>query len=1099
MNDETEDFLGELRLGKRLIKTGQVAARGLVVVLGLMFLIPGRALDLIGPVAAVATLLASALLGMTLLSILELLGGSSERGGTYTLIHETLGGLGGFFAGWSILAGYVALTAAFLRATTSHLALLFTELEPAAPYLALGLLISLLLIQLFRLLPGRDLTWPAILILLVVLVIVLLDVLLRADLQLARASSTFVLSDFMHAVALMAVSYAAIEAILALRRHVRDPARHLPRGLLATLLVGGLLFVLIQFVASRVPEQISHVESAGLINALGSASLLPGWLVFILAIVGLMFAASGCFKTGARQLNALSRQGALPERLRQIRPPFRVQPLLFGPLFIFTAPLVLWAPTRWLMDVSACLFLVPMLLINLAAIHSRRSEPERRRSFNVPFYPLVPSVALAIGGALLFALPISGILGGGVWLLLGLVIYLTYGRVHLMKAQAGVLVFGREPGYEKPEGAWRILVPLSAGVERALMLDLATSLARQTDGEVIALQVIPIADPLAIEEGRRIARERNTLFQWSTRVAEGSGVPTFPITRLARSVSEGILDTADEEQCDLILLSWSIRSARQGVRMGRVLEPVVQRAPCDVAVVAFHPDRLTKVEGRPAITEEMDGARRAALRVERILVPTAGGPHAPLATRLALLLAREREATISSVYVADPDASQDELAEGRARIQQTFATMGEQMAGLPGGDGKQSGLNTVHLESRVVTAESIVEGITQAGAESDLVFIGASEESLIDQVLFGTIPEQVARACPSPVVMVKRFRGLRRFWLQRAWDALFGALPTLSRQEQVDVYKQVRRGARPDVDYFIMIGLSAVIATYGLLQDSGAVIIGAMLVAPLFTPILALSLAIVRGDIRLLRLAVESALKGIALAIGISILLTALSPLRGVTHEVTARMHPNLFDLAVALASGVAGAYAVARKDVAAALPGVAIAAALVPPLSVIGIGLAIGEPGIAGGGSVLLITNLIAITLAGSVTLLLLGFRPTARAKREARLRLGLVISLVLFTMITISLGVVFVRSVQESRIHQKIDQVLAHEFGATHDFEIAGFVFEVQDDQVDVSVTVYARHPVSAALAETARDRLTEALGRPVHLNLMSIPVMDLELPAP
>ena len=1094
MNDVTKDFLGELRLGKQLSTTGQVAARGLVVVLGLMFLVPDRVLDLVGPVATVATLLASVLLGLTLLSILELLGGSSERGGTYTLIHETLGRLGGFFAGWSILAGYVALTAACLRAMISHLTLLFIELRLIAPYLALGILFSLLLIQLFRLLPGRDLIWPAILILLVVLVIVLLGVLMRVDMRLERASTTVASSDLMRAVGLMVVSYAAIEAILTLRRHARDPARHLPIGLLATLLVGGLLFVLIQLVASRVPEPIGHVESTDLVSALG----VPGWLV-CLAVVGLMLAANGCFTSGARQLNALSRQGALPERLRQIRPPFRAQPLLFGSLFIFTAPLVIWAPTRWLVDVSACLFLVPVLLLNLAAIHSRRSEPERRRLFIVPFYPLVPGVAFAFGGALLFALPIPGILGGGAWLLLGLVIYLTYGRAHLKEAQEGVLVFGREPGYKKPEGVWRILVPLSAGVERHLMLDLATSLARQTDGEVIALQVIPIADPLAIEEGRRIARERNTLFQWSTRVVERSGVPTFPITRLARSVSEGILGTADEEQCDLILLSWSIRSERQGVRMGRVLEPVVQRAPCDVAVVAFHPDRLTKIEVQLAAKEELGGVRRTGRRVERILVPTAGGPHAPLATRLALLLAREYKATISSVYVVDPDASQDELAEGRARIQQTLTTMGEQLVGLPGGDGQPTGLETVSLESRVVAAESIVEGITQAGAESDLVFIGASEERLIDQVLFGNIPEKVARACPSPVVMVKRFRGLRRFWLQRAWDALYGMLPTLSRQEQVAVYKQVRRGARPDVDFFIMMGLSAVIATYGLLQNSSAVIIGAMLVAPLFTPILALSLSIVRGDIRLLRLAVESALKGIALAIGLSILLTALSPLRSVTREIVARTHPNLFDLAVALASGIAGAYAVARKDVASALPGVAIAAALVPPLGVIGVGLAVGDPGIAWGGSVLFITNLIAITLAGSVTLLLLGFRPTARAKREARLRLGLVVSLVLFIVITISLGVVFVRSAQESRIHQKIDQVLAHEFGTTSDFEIAGFVFEVQDDQVDVSATVYARRPVSAELAETTRDRLTEALGYPVHLNLMSIPVVDLELPAP
>jgi uncharacterized hydrophobic protein (TIGR00271 family) len=407
-------------------------------------------------------------------------------------------------------------------------------------------------------------------------------------------------------------------------------------------------------------------------------------------------------------------------------------------------------------------------------------------------------------------------------------------------------------------------------------------------------------------------------------------------------------------------------------------------------------------------------------------------------------------------------------------------------------------MEAIPIESRVVTAESVVDGIAQAGAECDLVFLGASEESLIDQVLFGIIPEQVAKVCPSPVIMVKRFRGLSRFWLQRVWNTLFETLPTLSRVEQVSIYKQVQSGARPDVDFFVMIGLSAIIATYGLLQDSSAVIIGAMLVAPLFTPILALSLGIVRGDIRLLRLAVESTLKGVALAIGLAIFLTAISPLRTVTHEIAARTHPNLFDLAVALASGAAGAYAVARKDVATALPGVAIAAALVPPLGVVGIGLAIGDPSIAGGGGLLFITNLIAITLVSSITLLLLGFRPTARAERE-RLRFGLVASLVLLTIIAIPMAVVFVDSVQESRVRHMIDEVLTQQLGNKSDIELGDFSFEVQDNRVEVTITVYARQTISEQLAMTVRDQLANVLNRPTQLHIMSIPIMDVKVPVP
>jgi uncharacterized hydrophobic protein (TIGR00271 family) len=1093
MKHEIDDFLGELRLGKQLTTTRQVAARGLIVILGLVLLVLGRTLDLIGPAAAVSTLLAVIVLGLTLLNIYELLGGSSDRGGTYTLIHETLGGLGGFFVGWSILAGSGALTAAFTRAAADRIAQLFMVKASAVPYLALGLFVALVLIQLFRLLPRRELLWPATLILFLALCIVFMGVLRRVGIISGRGPSTIAMGGFLRAAAWVAVIYAAIEAILASRRQIRNPARDLPRGLSSALLVGGVLFAVMQVLISGISTPVVNEQGTGLIEAIGKVGALSGWAVNATAFASLLLAANVCLMTGIRQLHALARQGAFPDSLRRLRLPFRVPPYLFGLLFVITAPLVFWAPVSWLMDLAAVFFLVPVILINLAAISSRRLEPERRRSYIVPFYPLVPSVALFISAALLFALPLPGILGAVAWLVLGSGFYLAYSRMHLMEAKEGVLVFGREPEREKRGGGWRILVPLSAGAERHLVLTLATSLARQTDGEVVPLQVIPIADPLAIEEGRRLAKERNTLFQWSTRMAERSGVPTFPITRLARSVSEGILETADEEQCDLILLSWSIRSARQGVSMGQVLDPVVRRAPCDVAVVGFHPDRLLAGKG------EANAEGGLPLPVKSVLVPTAGGPHAPLATRLALLLAHEYGATASAVYVADPEATQEELAEGQSRIRHTLETMRAQMADLSEKDGRKVGLDAIPLESRVIKAGSVVEGIAQAGAESDLVFIGASEESLIDQVLFGTVPEQVARASPSPVVMVKRFRGLHRFWLQRAWDALFGALPTLSRSEQVTIYRQVRRGVRPDADFFVMIGLSAIIATYGLLQDSTAVIIGAMLVAPLFTPILAFSLAIVQGDIRLLRLAVESALKGIAVAIGLAVLLTGLSPLRSVTHEIVARTHPNLFDLAVALASGAAGAYAIARKDVAASLPGVAIAAALVPPLGVAGIGLAMGDPRIAWGGSLLFMTNLIAITLSGSVTLILLGFRPTARAEREARLRLGLVASLVLLTAITIPLAVVFVRSVNESRVRQTIDQVLTQNLETHSDFQLAGFEFRDQGDQVEITATIYAHGPGSEGLAVELREELARGLGRSVNLRLMSIAVNQIDLANP
>jgi uncharacterized hydrophobic protein (TIGR00271 family) len=392
-----------------------------------------------------------------------------------------------------------------------------------------------------------------------------------------------------------------------------------------------------------------------------------------------------------------------------------------------------------------------------------------------------------------------------------------------------------------------------------------------------------------------------------------------------------------------------------------------------------------------------------------------------------------------------------------------------------------------------------VEGIIEATNSQDLVFVGASEESFIDQILFGNIAREIAAACTRPVVMVKHFRGLPRFWLQRFWNAIYGALPTLSGQEQLDIYKGVRRGARPDVDFFVMMGLSATIATLGLMQGSTAVIIGSMLVAPLFSPILALSLGIAQGDIRMIRIAIESTIKGVALAIGMAFLVASLSPLKVVTYEIDLRTAPNLFDLAIALAAGAAGAYAVARKDVSTSLPGVAIAAALVPPLGVVGFGLAVRDIQIAGGGWLLVITNLIAITLCGSVVLLLLGFRPTRRRERAARLRVGLLATSLLLVVISVPLALVFIDSIQESSIRSQIENTVQSSLAGYESVELVEIDFSHEAEGLLVTLTVESARETNDALGDRLLEALAEDLDTHVRLELTTIQVDRSEYPQP
>lgn len=182
------------------------------------------------------------------------------------------------------------------------------------------------------------------------------------------------------------------------------------------------------------------------------------------------------------------------------------------------------------------------------------------------------------------------------------------------------------------------------------------------------------------------------------------------------------------------------------------------------------------------------------------------------------------------------------------------------------------------------------------------------------------------------------------------------------------VIENVSDGGGLTPRYAFMAVMSCGIAILGLLQSSAAVVIGAMLISPLMGPIVQLGFSLCVVDFRMMGRALLALLAGVLLALGTAMCIVWLSPLREATTEILARTQPTLFDLLVALLSGLAGGYAVITRK-GEAIVGVAIATALMPPLAVVAFGLATGDPGIAGGAFFLFMTNLLAIAL--SVTLI--------------------------------------------------------------------------------------------------------------------------------
>ena len=217
-----------------------------------------------------------------------------------------------------------------------------------------------------------------------------------------------------------------------------------------------------------------------------------------------------------------------------------------------------------------------------------------------------------------------------------------------------------------------------------------------------------------------------------------------------------------------------------------------------------------------------------------------------------------------------------------------------------------------------------------------------------------------------------------------------------------DVIQHVREEGRTSGRYNFMVLMSCGIAMLGLLLSSPAVVIGAMLISPLMGPIMSLGFSLCVLDFRQLRRALIGIVIGLALSLGVSYIIVSFSPLTDVTPEILARTQPNLFDLLVAIFSGLAGGYAVTMRK-GETIVGVAIATALMPPLAVTGFGIATGSMPIAQGAFFLFMTNLLAISLTVTAVAKWYGF---GRAQGRNTVLWQSLLTIAVFAALSLPLG---------------------------------------------------------------------------------------------
>ncbi|MEM9927832.1 MAG: DUF389 domain-containing protein [Cyanobacteria bacterium P01_D01_bin.50] len=224
------------------------------------------------------------------------------------------------------------------------------------------------------------------------------------------------------------------------------------------------------------------------------------------------------------------------------------------------------------------------------------------------------------------------------------------------------------------------------------------------------------------------------------------------------------------------------------------------------------------------------------------------------------------------------------------------------------------------------------------------------------------------------------------------------------------------RESKVDSSYLILIIASCAIATFGLLTNSAAAIIGAMIIAPLMLPIRGLAFSALEGNVSLFRTASHAVGLGSAIAVSLAWIIGLLSGISSYGSEILARSQPTLMDLAIAIVAGSISGYAKVQPKVENSLAGTAISVALMPPICVIGLGLAQADWSLSLGATLLYLTNLFGITLSCMVSFFLKGYTPIHKARQA----LGWVLALTGILVVPLTLS--FISLVRQTRLQANI-----------------------------------------------------------------------------
>ncbi len=713
-----------------------------------IFVLTGIAAGVAGPAVIIAFLLNGLIALFTASAYAELGSSIPEAGGGYLWVKESLPQPSGFLSGWmSWMAHSVACSlyavgfGAYLGELLSYLGLSL----PVPPDI-LKKLLAVLIITGFSYInyrgakeTGRAGNIITILKILILFIFILLGmgVIIREPVRLGQLVPFFP-KGFMGILTAMGLTYIAFEGyeiIAQSGEEIIDPKKNIPKAIFYSLIIVVPIYILVAFVALCVvnpgsmtawnflafKKETAMVEAARHISTWGSAMLLTGGLLSTIS------ALNATIYSSSRVAFAMGRDYNLPEIFSHVHRRFKTPSgsLITSSLLIILMSILL--PIEDIASSADIMFLFLFIFVNIALIHIRRRESKRLTGYRAPLFPLFPVMGIVTQTVLvivMFAYSPKSFFMTLAWIGIGLSIYYGYSRLKEKEVVGPrVIVEDKELAYKD----YRLVVGIEDKKEVLSLMKIATALASANDGEIFLTHIISLPPQTPLKEGKRFIEERRKMLKSAERLGEKEGIPVSFNIRASHSISLGILDSTHEYKANTLLLG-SGEIKRRGRTPGRILDPILQEAPCDVGImkIANHLDRIKK-----------------------ILVPIAGGPNARLAFQWAAWIAKQNRGRLTLLYVAPDEARIDTARDILNEIRD-------------GGDYEDK-----RIKDNILVGRDPFKAILDEAEGYDLILVGATRKGVYERIRFGTISRKLFHSSPVSILVVKRFEGRVISWLRR--------------------------------------------------------------------------------------------------------------------------------------------------------------------------------------------------------------------------------------------------------------------------------------------------------------------------------------------